>query len=182
MSIRIALGAAGAIVLALTACSSSKTSNGAGNTPPASSSSSSSSTSSTAAASGSAISLSGGVLVAANGRTLYFNTVDTATSIQCSGGCAAAWPPLMGTVTAGSGLAQADFAVATRPDGTKQVTYFGHPIYFFAQDTAAGDKKGDGLADGGGKWYATTPKQADELKPGGGSASSSSSSSPGYTY
>lgn len=180
------VAASAALVLALSACSSSKTT-GAG--APATAGAQASST---ASGSSSALMLANGVLVGPSGRTLYFNTVDTAASIQCTAACAAEWPPLTQTVTAGSGIKQSDLATAKRADGSTQVTYLGHPLYYFASDSAPGDMKGNGLKDQGGKWFATTPKQAAAEKPGvdapGGSgassqpASSSSSGGSGYTY
>ena len=181
--LRSTTAATAALVLTLTACSSSKSNQaGAGSTstPPASAGSS-------GASGAKALSLTNGVLVGPNGHTIYFNTVDTATAIKCTGGCAAEWPPLTGAITAGTGLKSSDFGTAMRSDGTTQVTYFGHPLYYFAGDTAAGDKKGNELKDEGGEWYATTPKEAADEKPGddaGKSASSAptSSSAGGYTY
>lgn len=182
------VAASAALVLALSACSSSKTI-GAGAGAPANTGGPSSSTASGTA---SALTLSNGVLVGPSGHTLYFNTVDTAASIRCTAACAAEWPPLTGAVTAGSGVKQGDLATAKRADGSAQVTYLGHPLYYFAGDSAPGDKKGNGLKDQGGEWYATTPKEAADEKPGvdapagsGGSgqpASSTSSGGSGYTY
>lgn len=176
-----------ALVLTLSACSSSK-SNGAGSG--ATSSTTTSAGSSSPVSAGKQLTLANGVLVGPNGHTIYFNTVDTATAIKCSAACAAEWPPLTGSAAAGAGLDQKDFASATRSDGSTQVTFHGHPLYYFAGDSAAGDKKGDALKDGGGEWYATTPAKAIDEKPGvdaGGSGASSSqpassSSDPGYTY
>jgi predicted lipoprotein with Yx(FWY)xxD motif len=184
---RTALAGSAALVLTLTACSSSKSSGASGNAAPAAGGG----TTSSAAGAGT-IALANGVLVGPNGHTLYFNTVDTATAIKCAGGCASEWPPLTGSVHPGSGLDASKFATAMRSDGATQITYFGHPLYYFAGDTASGDKKGNELKDQGGEWYVTTPKEAADEKPGddankpAGStsapASSSSESSGGYTY
>jgi predicted lipoprotein with Yx(FWY)xxD motif len=169
---RILLAGSAAVVLALTACSSSKSTT---TTPPAAGGSSSSSSAASSSSSGPVtITLDNGVLVGPNGHTQYFNTVDTATSITCTGGCASIWPPLTGTAKAGNGVDQEDFKTATRPDGTTQITYYGHPLYYFAQDAGMTDKKGDGLKDGGGTWHATTPKLAEQMQPSGAASSSSS--------
>jgi predicted lipoprotein with Yx(FWY)xxD motif len=102
------------------------------------------------------ITSSAGTLVGPNGHTLYENTVDTATSITCTGACAAAWPPVTGNPVVGAGLNASDFATATRPDGTMQVTFQGHPLYYFAADTSAGSMAGNGKADQGGSWHSAS--------------------------
>jgi predicted lipoprotein with Yx(FWY)xxD motif len=91
----------------------------------------------TPAAAGSSvtISLAGGRLTAPDGHTLYYNTVDTASKIDCVGVCATNWPPLVGTPKAASGIDQSDLSTATRPGGGVQVTYYGHPLYEFKADT-----------------------------------------------
>ena len=173
MSLRFAVAAAGAAALALTACSSSG--------KPASAP-----TGSTGRpASGVVISVADGVLVGQDGRTLYFNTVDTASNIKCVGECASEWPPVSGPATASGGVKTTDLGVATRPDGTIQATFDGHPLYMFDEDEKAGDHKGDGLSDEGGKWHVakadtsgateaptTTPPIVTGSPSGGG----------GYTY
>ena len=93
----------------------------------------------------------GTVLVGPTGMTLYMFLPDTATSSACTGACATTWPPLTGALpTLGAGLDKANFGSITRADGTKQVTFFGHPLYYYSSDKAAGDTKGEGLAQ---KWY-----------------------------
>lgn len=93
----------------------------------------------------------GNVLVGPSGMTLYMFMPDTSTSSACSGGCATAWPPLTGDMPSlGTGLDKASFGSITRADGTKQVTYYGHPLYYFGGDKAAGDTNGQGLNQ---KWY-----------------------------
>jgi predicted lipoprotein with Yx(FWY)xxD motif len=94
----------------------------------------------------------GSVLVGPTGNTLYMFTPDTSTTSACSGGCAANWPALTGTMPSlGTGLNASDFGTITRADGTTQVSFHGHPLYYFAGDQAAGDTKGQNL--GPGKWY-----------------------------
>ncbi len=91
------------------------------------------------------------------GRALYVYTKDTSTTSACYGACATAWPPLTttGTVTiTGQFTVPHDLGFITRTDGTKQVTYGGHPLYYFAGDTAAGTIKGQGV---GGIWFLVGP-------------------------
>jgi predicted lipoprotein with Yx(FWY)xxD motif len=72
----------------------------------------------------------------------------------CTGACAAAWPPdtVTGQLQAGSGVNQALLGTITRPDGTKQVTYNGHPLYYFTADTAAGTAHGQAVKAFGAEW------------------------------
>jgi predicted lipoprotein with Yx(FWY)xxD motif len=93
----------------------------------------------------------GSVLVGPNGMTLYMFLPDTATTSACTGSCAGAWPPLTGDLpTVGAGLDASKFGSITRADGTKQVTFNGHPVYYYGGDKAAGDTNGQGI---GTKWY-----------------------------
>jgi predicted lipoprotein with Yx(FWY)xxD motif len=93
----------------------------------------------------------GDALAGPNGMTLYTYANDTADTSTCTGGCADAWPPLLGDgadVSPGEGVS-GSFGTTTRDDGTKQVTHNGQPLYYYASDAAAGDAKGDGV---GGVW------------------------------
>jgi predicted lipoprotein with Yx(FWY)xxD motif len=89
--------------------------------------------------------------------TVYLFEADTATTSACSAECAAVWPPVTGSATAGAGAMSADLGTITRSDGTKQVTYKGHPLYFFASDHAAGDVNGQGIKSFGSAWYVLAP-------------------------
>ena len=94
----------------------------------------------------------GNVLVDGKGMTLYQFAPDTASKSACTGACASNWPPLTGgTPKLGAGLDKGGFATISRDDGTKQLTFYGHPLYTFAGDQSAGDTSGQG--QGGGKWY-----------------------------
>ena len=102
----------------------------------------------------------GSYVTGKDGMTLYIFTPDTATTSTCVDQCAANWPPLTvsaaGDASAGSGVTGA-VGTITRADGTLQVTLGGHPLYYFANDKAAGDVNGQGLND---KWYAAGPDGA----------------------
>jgi predicted lipoprotein with Yx(FWY)xxD motif len=100
-------------------------------------------------------------------RSLYMLTEDGKNMATCgsAGGCDALWPPLLTTksVTVGTG-AQHLFSTVRRSDGTIQVTYHGHPLYFFALDLAAGaangETNGEHLLDPSpvdGVWYNLLP-------------------------
>ncbi len=95
----------------------------------------------------------GTFLVDGAGRTLYVFTADAADTSNCTGQCLDSWPPLTSDAapSVGSGLTATDFGTITRSDdGSTQVTFDGHPLYYFAGDTAAGDTNGQGV---GGKWF-----------------------------
>ncbi len=93
----------------------------------------------------------GSVLAGPSGLTLYMFTPDSSTSSACTGSCASTWPPLAGALPSlGTGLSASDFGTITRSDGTAQVTFHGHPLYYFSGDKAAGDTNGQGI---GTKWY-----------------------------
>jgi predicted lipoprotein with Yx(FWY)xxD motif len=98
----------------------------------------------------------GTILVDQDGKTLYLFEADSMNKSNCSGGCLTLWPPVMasGKATAGSGVSAGMIGTAT---GSSQVTYAGHPLYWFSGDTAAGDTNGEGLTDFGGAWYAVSP-------------------------
>ncbi|HEX9114698.1 MAG TPA: hypothetical protein VGA61_01410 [Anaerolineae bacterium] len=99
----------------------------------------------------------GTILVDGAGKTLYFYTKDTAGVSNCTGACLQAWPPLTvasgATPTAGQGVT-AKLGTITRSDGTLQVTANNLPLYYWAQDAAAGDTKGQGV---GGVWFVSDP-------------------------
>jgi predicted lipoprotein with Yx(FWY)xxD motif len=78
----------------------------------------------------------GKVLFAGNGRVVYLFTSDTPNTSNCSGACADAWPPFIarGKLVAGDGVNRKLLGRTTRPDGRKQVTYNGHPLYFYVHD------------------------------------------------
>jgi predicted lipoprotein with Yx(FWY)xxD motif len=101
----------------------------------------------------------GKILVNSQGRTLYLFSRDSGTTSECSGACAVNWPPLRvtGKPTIGSGTTASLIATTTRSDGARQVTYNGHPLYLFKEDTKPGDANGEGITAFGGSWYALSP-------------------------
>jgi predicted lipoprotein with Yx(FWY)xxD motif len=95
------------------------------------------------------------VLTNAHGFTLYWFAPDTATRSNCTGTCAAYWPPVTGTPLAGAGVT-GTLATIKRSDGTTQATYDGHPLYTYVGDTAPGQAFGNGLNLNGGLWHEVT--------------------------
>jgi len=96
------------------------------------------------------------------------------------GACAQSWPPVIttGSPNAGSGTKGADLGTTTRSDGRKQVTYNGHPLYFFLGDQTPGATYGQGNDSFGAKWWLVAPSGvAVTTGTGGRSANGSSGSS-----
>jgi predicted lipoprotein with Yx(FWY)xxD motif len=101
----------------------------------------------------------GPTLADGTGRTLYLFTSDTPTMSTCDGSCASVWPPASAAATPhATGGARADLVgTLRRKDGTTQLTYKGHALYYYAGDAEPGDTTGQGLDQFGAEWYALTP-------------------------
>jgi predicted lipoprotein with Yx(FWY)xxD motif len=102
-------------------------------------------------------------LVSGTGHAIYLWAKDGKNSSACTGACASAWPPVpaTGKVTAAGGAVSKDLGTITRSDGTKQVTYDGHPLYYFAGDSGPGQANGQGSDNFGAKWWLVAPSGAD---------------------
>ncbi|MDX6230752.1 MAG: hypothetical protein QOI76_4142 [Frankiales bacterium] len=182
-----------AMAFLATACGSSSSSGAAGNAPASSATAAASSAApaSAGASGGSSSSTAGAVTVATKtgslgtylvdqtGRTLYLWVADSGSTSTCSGQCASAWPPVTGTATAGGSASKAALGNTTRSDGSKQVTYDGHPLYYFIGDKAAGTTGGQGSAAFGAKWWVVGV-DGKAITGTGGAASSSSSGGSKY--
>jgi predicted lipoprotein with Yx(FWY)xxD motif len=92
------------------------------------------------------------VLTSTGGFTVYWFARDTATTSACTGSCARRWPPVTGPAAAGPSVL-GTLGTITRPDGTIQATYDGHPLYTATADTVPGQAKGNNLDASGGKWH-----------------------------
>lgn len=92
-----------------------------------------------------------GVLVGANGMTLYTFDKDPAGKSVCNGPCATNWPPL---AAAAGATPRGDWSVVRRDDGSPQWAYKGKPVYFWIKDQKAGDRTGDGF---NGVWRLAKP-------------------------
>ena len=108
----------------------------------------------------------GTFLTDAAGRSLYLFKADTSGTSTCYGACASSWPPLTGPGARVSGSATAaKTGTTTRTDGATQITYAGHPLYYYAGDSKPGDTNGEGLDVNGGEWYLVTPAGEELEKP-----------------
>src|SRR3954447_20095511 len=89
----------------------------------------------------------GRVLVDSHGKTLYLFAIDKPGRSVCSGQCAVYWPPLLTRTKAlaGTGVKPSLLGTTMRAAGKLQVTYKGHPLYFFKEDAKAGQTKGEGV-------------------------------------
>ncbi len=95
----------------------------------------------------------GTVLASSRGLTLYYYGEDKPGSgkSECTGSCAAAWPPLAAPVKVPAGVRQpGPLGMITRPGGAKQVTINGYPVYLYTGDKAPGQATGNGIE---GAWH-----------------------------
>jgi predicted lipoprotein with Yx(FWY)xxD motif len=102
----------------------------------------------------------GTVLVGGNGRTLYLFLADSGKTSNCnSAGCVQYWPPVLtkGVPQAGTGVNASLLGTTTRRDGSTEVTYAGHPLYYFLSDRKPGDVTGQGINAFGARWYVVSP-------------------------
>jgi predicted lipoprotein with Yx(FWY)xxD motif len=101
----------------------------------------------------------GQILVDGSGRTLYLFEKDQPNQSACSGGCAAAWPvdQSSGTAKAGSGAQASMLGTIRRGDGTTQVTYNHHPLYYYSGDSGSRQQNGQGLNAFGANWFVVAP-------------------------
>jgi predicted lipoprotein with Yx(FWY)xxD motif len=103
----------------------------------------------------------GTFLVGPNGHALYrFEKDNGSSKSHCYKECAMDWPPL---ITHGkphaAGKAKARLLGTTkRKNGDRQVTYHGHPLYYFSEDSKAGQTHGEGLVEFGGEWNVVNKK------------------------
>jgi predicted lipoprotein with Yx(FWY)xxD motif len=167
----VAVGVAAAVAEVLSACESRSGSTASSRTP--------TSTPASQRVGSAAIGSPGSVLTGTNRHTLRCVATDTSRSIARTGACASAWPPLL--VPGGATVAHATgvtgtLSTAMRPDGTTQVTYNGHPVYYFSGDTTTGQANGQGVH---GTWFVLKSGSA-----GGGAASTTptSTGSSGNSY
>jgi predicted lipoprotein with Yx(FWY)xxD motif len=87
----------------------------------------------------------GKIYTDANGMTLYTYDKDTAGVSACYDQCAVNWPPYL---VEGDAMAEGEWTIVERTDGSKQWAYDGKPLYLWVNDKAPGDVTGEGKGDG----------------------------------
>ena len=97
----------------------------------------------------------GTILSNGRGRALYLFTADHGKGSNCSGDCAAAWPPYIvkSKPVAGPGVKAGKIGTTRRSDGRLQATYAGHPVYFYVSDDEPGEVLCQAVSEFGGYWY-----------------------------
>jgi predicted lipoprotein with Yx(FWY)xxD motif len=95
--------------------------------------------------------------------TVYVWDGDKSSKSACSGACAAIWPPVTttGQPTVATGAQSSLLGTTKRSDGSTQVTYNGHPLYYFSKDGDSGDAYGEGSKSFGAGWYVMRPNGHD---------------------
>jgi predicted lipoprotein with Yx(FWY)xxD motif len=101
----------------------------------------------------------GTYLTGTGGQALYLWEADSNGKSVCSGACTTNWPPLITkkAPVASSGVTAAELGTIIRSDGSKQVTYNGHPLYYYAGDSGSGSTNGQGSDGFGAKWWLVAP-------------------------
>jgi predicted lipoprotein with Yx(FWY)xxD motif len=164
--------AAGAVLLAVGCGGSSSSGGGGANSASGYRAASSSPAQSTPAPAASAGASSGTVVATAHTGlgtilvagpkhlTVYLFAADKGSESTCSGPCAQAWPPVTttGAPRAEGGALAADLGTTTRADGSKQLTYKGHPLYYYVSDQSSGDTTGQGVNSFGAAWWVLNPQ------------------------
>jgi predicted lipoprotein with Yx(FWY)xxD motif len=165
----VPLAVLAAAALAVAGCGSNKSSSAASAYPETTSSATTATPTSTAASTtpageGTTIAVKhasklGAILAAGPKKlTVYMFEGDKGATSNCSGACASVWPPVTSSgAPVVHGAASADLGTITRADGTTQVTFKGHPLYFFARDKDSGDAYGQGVHGFGSDWYVLAP-------------------------
>jgi predicted lipoprotein with Yx(FWY)xxD motif len=139
-------------------------------------------------AAGSAISIRstslGKTLVDANGRTLYLFQGDRAGVSTLSTAGAAVWPRVVsaGTLKAENGAQAALIGTTTSSSGVKQVTYQGHPLYYYVGDSSPGSTRGQALNQFGALWYVLGPSGNAITRAPSSSTAAPAAAAPGYGY
>ena len=95
----------------------------------------------------------GTMLYDATGQPIYLFDVETGPRSRCYGACAQAWPPVLtkGRPTAGKGARRGLLGTIRRRDGSTQVTYRGHPLYYYVTDSP-GRVLCQNVTEFGGTW------------------------------
>jgi predicted lipoprotein with Yx(FWY)xxD motif len=101
----------------------------------------------------------GTYLTDASGRALYLWLADRDGKSHCAAACAKFWPPATtkSAPKAAGGVAAENLGTITRSGGAKEITYKGHPLYYYVQDTGPNMVKGQGSNTFGARWWLVAP-------------------------
>ncbi len=101
----------------------------------------------------------GKVLFDGRGFVLYAFDKDPRGRSVCSGACAKAWPPYVvrGSVRAGAGVKASLLGTIRRPNGSRQVTYGGRPLYYYVGDKKPRQILCQNVSEFGGLWLVVRP-------------------------
>jgi predicted lipoprotein with Yx(FWY)xxD motif len=103
------------------------------------------------------------ILVTSKGRTLYALSAEVHGRFICTGSCLSVWKPLkLARGQRATGVAK--LGAIKRPDGSRQVTFNGRPLYTFTEDHRKGDVNGEGIKDVG-TWHAAVAPRAKRKSP-----------------
>jgi predicted lipoprotein with Yx(FWY)xxD motif len=131
------------------------------------------------------VSLDNGLLVDSSGAALYTSDQEKSGTVMCTGSCTQIWLPLAapssGQPTAGDGVS-GKLGTVKRPDGKRQVTLDGRPLYRFAQDSEKGKATGDNASDSFGGQKFTWHAEGDSSSGSGSGSSGGGSSGNSYGY
>ena len=101
----------------------------------------------------------GSILTDGTNRTIYLFTRDGSSASACYGPCAAAWPPVLTKASPSrTGRLTAALGTTRRRDGTVQVTYGGHPLYYYIRDVKPGQILCQNVVEFGGTWLVVSPR------------------------
>jgi predicted lipoprotein with Yx(FWY)xxD motif len=94
-----------------------------------------------------------------SGEALYLFDKETSKRSRCYGACAVAWPPLLTTAKprAGKGADATRLGTTRRRNGKLQVTYNGHPLYYY-KDDEPGRILCHNVDEFGGLWLVVNPR------------------------
>jgi predicted lipoprotein with Yx(FWY)xxD motif len=122
------------------------------------------------------------VLVGSNDQALYSANEEQGGKVLCTGGCTSIWKPVPASEGAGAS-SDLDLGEVDRPDGAKQLTYRGAPVYTFTEEGPA-EVTGDGVTDSFGgnsfTWHAATAGAGDTGPSDSGGSSGGYGGGAGY--
>lgn len=100
----------------------------------------------------------GAVLFDADDQAIYYFEPERTSEPECYGECAEAWPPVLtdGEPKASGDARQRLLGTTERRDGSIQVTYDGHPLYYYF-DEGPGEVRCHNVFHAGGLWLAVQP-------------------------